>query len=331
MSVGSLAQLFAIRSGAQLVRDLRHIAGELFTGEPSLALSTAGLFRPGLGLPTYLGLRRRDGVSPIFNLFDRTGGGKGFRSTVTRDTCRDYRGGRLTYDEHDGTDFVCPPGTPVVAAAPGVLVATRDTFFRGGLTACVDHGGVVTQYTHLARLADGVAVGTRLRRGEVLGASGCGGVDMISGFPWVPPHVHFMVWREGQPVDPFLQGDERPAPGAWLHDNDPRASDELPGDPPPPELDALVVDREVARELIARCRSPRVQAELARPESAHPATQAALLEDSIHHDRKAWPEGLDPSPLRPRAPDPALRLTLPLTTREYTRGAPVDAPWTRPQ
>ncbi len=287
MSIGSLAQLFAVRSRAQLRRDLEHITRELFTGEPSLALSTAGLFRPDLSVPSYLGLRPRDGVSPIFNLFDRTGGGKGFRSTVTRARCRDFRGGRLTYDEHDGTDFVCPPGTPVVAAAPGVLVAVRDTFFRGGLTACVDHGGVVTQYTHLARLAEGVTIGARLRRGEVLGASGCGGLDMISGFPWIPPHVHFMVWREGQPVDPFLRPDERAAPGTWLSDNDPQASDARARDDDPPALDELAIDREAARSIAARCLSPRVREELARPENAHPATQVALLEDSLHHDRKA--------------------------------------------
>lgn len=327
LPIGSLAAVFGVRSRAQVARDLRHIARELLGGDQlGVGLSSAGLLRPTLGVPAYLGLRRSDGVAPIFNLFDRVGGGLGFRSTVTRVTCRDYRGGRLTYDEHDGTDVVCPPGTPVVAAAPGVLVATRDTFFRGGLTACVDHGGVVTQYTHLARVT--VERGARLERGEAFAVSGCAGVDMIAGFPWVPPHVHFMVWRRGVPVDPFVRDDEDEAAGAWLHRNDPRTSAALPGDPSPPRLDDIAVDVAAVDALASRCRSPRVRDELARVD--HPASRAAIIEDSLHHDRSAWPEGLDPSVMRPSPPPSSLRITLPLPASEYRRAAPADAPWTRP-
>jgi murein DD-endopeptidase MepM/ murein hydrolase activator NlpD len=142
-----LLDQFGVRSGQQVLRDVGTMLRILGTGRRSvLGLSTAGFFRPDLSLPAYAGFLPKDGLSPIYNFFDRTGGGRDFGPVVTRKTCRDYRGGRLTYDEHDGTDFVCPPGTPLAAAAPGVVVAVRDRFLRGGLTACVDHGaGVVTQ------------------------------------------------------------------------------------------------------------------------------------------------------------------------------------------
>src|SRR5207248_2581223 len=148
---------------------------------------------------------------------------------------------RLTYDEHDGTDFVCPPGMPLASAAPGVVVAVRDVFLRGGLTVIVDHGaGVVTQYTHCSKVI--AEVGQPLLRGEVVALSGTSGIDMLSGFPWVAPHVHFMVWVRGRPVDPFVLRGERDRAGTWLHANDPRPSAPLADDPAPPRLSNVRVN-----------------------------------------------------------------------------------------
>lgn len=158
-----------MRGGAQVARDLRTVLSHLPSRDRfAFGLSSAGFFRPDLSLPAYAGFIPTNGISPIYHFFDRVGGGTGYCSTVTRDRARDYRGGRLTYDEHDGTDFVCPPGTPLACAAPGVLVATLDRWLRGGLTACVDHGhGVVTQYTHLTAVS--AEIGQPLRRGRPWG------------------------------------------------------------------------------------------------------------------------------------------------------------------
>jgi hypothetical protein len=325
-SIG-LSDQFGVRSLSQVARAfatvLSHVpARDRYTASPS----SAGLLRPDLSLPAYAGLVPNDGIAPIFNLFDRTGGGNGFRSTVTRDTCRDFRGGRLSYDEHDGTDLVCPPGTPLVVAAPGVLVATRESFLRGGLTACVDHGhGVVTQYTHLSRLV--AEIGQPLRRGEVVAMSGTAGFDMVSGFPWVPPHVHFMVWVRGRPIDPYRADGEAVRAGLWLHGNAPRTSAALSDDAPPPSLEALAVDHAALEHMIDRCRSPAIRAELARAPSA--AARVAICEDSLHHDRPDWREE-SPDVLRPPGDPLAVRLTLPLPPSEYRGARPADAPWTRP-
>jgi murein DD-endopeptidase MepM/ murein hydrolase activator NlpD len=324
----TLADQFGVRSPSQLGRSLVDLARAMRAGDGyRIGPSSAGLLRPDISLPAYAGHHPWDGLSPIFNLFDRVGGGRGYHFDVTRQACRDFRGGRLSYDEHDGTDFVCPPGTPLACAAPGVLVATRDSFLRGGLTACVDHGsGVVTQYTHLARMT--TEPGQPLQRGETVGLSGTAGFDMLSGFPWVPPHVHFMVWVRGRPVDPYLAAGEALRPGTWRHGNDPRPSGPLHDDQAPPPLASLAFDEHAIERACRACRSPTIADELARAPSS--AARVAILEDSLHHDRPAWPADLDPEQLRLPADASHVRLTLPLPAEHYRGARFADSPWTRP-
>jgi murein DD-endopeptidase MepM/ murein hydrolase activator NlpD len=290
-------------------------------------LSTAGFARPDLSFPAYAGLVPDDGLAPIYHFFDRGSGGLDFVGRVTRRTSRDHRGGRLTYDEHDGTDFVCPAGTEAVAAAPGVLVAVRDRFLRGGLTATVDHGGVITQYTHLARVT--AAIGQPLARGEALGLTGHAGFDMAIGFPWVAPHIHFMAWTLGQPVDPFLVDGEEPHAATWTERNDPRsASGPLAGDPAPLSLRDLPTDPAAIEAALALCLDPAIHEEIAH--ATHDATRVALLEDSLHHDRAAWPPAARRLVLRPRGVQAPVRLTLPLAASSYRGARVADAWWTRP-
>jgi murein DD-endopeptidase MepM/ murein hydrolase activator NlpD len=323
----SLADQFGLRSASQVTHDvgemLRRIGGK---GAPPLLPSTAGFFRPDLSLPAYAGLLPKDGVSPIYNLFDRTAGGQGFAGVATRERARDYRGGRLTYDEHDGTDYVCPPGTPLASAAPGVVVAVRDRFLRGGLTASVDHGGgLLTQYTHLARMV--AEIGQRLRRGETVALSGSAGIDMLAGFPWVPPHIHFMVWFKGRPVDPYRADGEAERPGGFLHGNEPETAGELGEDARPPSLSDLEVDERELEAALARCQDAKIRAEIERAPAA--ATRLALFDDSRHHDRAAWPAELAMG-LGRIARGEVVKLTLPLPRALYRRARLADAPWTAP-
>jgi murein DD-endopeptidase MepM/ murein hydrolase activator NlpD len=327
-SRASIAEQFGVRGVRQLARDLGTILSHMASSSAAPVDPTVvGHFRPSMSLPAYAGLKPVSGIAPIMNFFDRTGGGRGFRRTVTKRTARDWRGGRLTYDEHDGTDFVCPPRTPIVAAAPGVLVATRDSFLRGGLTACVDHGGgVVTQYTHLTRVV--AEIGQPLARGEVLAWSGTGGLDMVSGFPWVPPHVHFMAWVDGVPVDPYRLVDDAPHRVRWLHGNAPETSGERPGDARPPSLADVSVDEAAIERAIAGCKSATIREEIER--AAHPATRLAILEDSLHHDRDAWPEGSFGSRMRP-ARGEVVELTLPLPASGYRAARAHDGLFSKPR
>lgn len=311
-----------------MARSLRHVITHQAKGDGFAAgPTTLGFARPDLSLPAYAGLVPDDGLAPIYHFYDRTEGGLDFGGRITRATARDFRGGRLTYDQHDGTDFVCPPGMAAVAAAPGVLVAVRDRFLRGGLTACVDHGGVVTQYTHLAKVT--AEIGQPLARGDVVGWSGHAGLDMVLGFPWVPPHIHFMAWVLGQPVDPFLRDDEDEHAAAWLHRNDPRPSGPLPDDPPPLDLRDVQVDPAAVETARSLCADPEVAAEL--DAAPHDVARVAILEDSLHHERWSWPAEARSLCFRPDGVRARVRLTLPLPASEYRGARVADAPWTRPR
>jgi len=315
-----LLERFGIRSLDQLRRDYFEVARHTLKRDRyTFGLSSSGLLRPELSLPAYLGFMRDDGLAPIYNLFDRQRGAQHYGQRVTRRSQRDFRGGRLSYDEHNGTDLVCPIGTPLCAAAPGTVVLHRDRFLRGGLTVAVDHGhGVITQYTHCSRAS--AAVGQRVARGEVVALSGAAGIDLVNFVPLVPPHIHFMVWVDGVPCDPFLAAGEQARPGIWRDVNDPRPSGPLQDDVAPPLSD---VDRDRLWQIADTCSDDQINVEIDRCKSDLPQL-AALIEDATFHDEFAFPAELRLQNLR--GPQTAerlaraarIKLTLPLPVEHYT-------------
>jgi len=101
----------------------------------------------------------------------------------------------LVRSPHGGADYSAPEGTPVVAAADGVVAMVADHFF-GGRSVFVDHGDrLITTYLHLARAL--VEEGQEVRRGERVGAVGATG--RATG-----PHLHFGLRWHGARVDPSL-------------------------------------------------------------------------------------------------------------------------------
>ncbi len=309
--ITSVFEAFGIRSGSQVASDMRFVFSRMNKGF-QLGLSSWDFIRPDISLPAYAGMVREDGLAPIYHLFDRVGGGKGFRQRVTRKWSRDFRNMRLTYDEHDGIDLVCPIGTPLCAAAPGRVVMIRDRWLRGGITLAVDHGnGLLTQYTHCWRPL--VPIGRTVHRGEPVALSGVSGLDMTLFFPWVPPHIHFMVWLNGRPQDPYLAGGEEERPGVWLHRNDPQPAEVDPGEAFP-ELSH--VDTKAVDEIAAACMDKKIRKELAAA-AGNPPEQAAILEDALHHDDWAWPEGFREWTVRPPMNLPETKLTLPLPMDTY--------------
>lgn len=108
------------------------------------------------------------------------------------------------YKLHDGTDIGVGCGTPVRAAASGVVI--QAALVEGyGNQFVIDHGvmrgaGVATSYNHMMSFTKGY--GARVSRGEVIGYSG-GAAGMYGAGYSTGCHVHFMVYVNGGTTDPM--------------------------------------------------------------------------------------------------------------------------------
>ena len=101
--------------------------------------------------------------------------------------------GGYSYENHQGTDFVGPYGTPILATAEGIV--GRAEYYGGyGNTVTVKHGyGYETLYAHMSKLA--VESGAQIKRGDVLGY--LGNTGRSSG-----PHLHYGVYYKGVAINP---------------------------------------------------------------------------------------------------------------------------------
>jgi murein DD-endopeptidase MepM/ murein hydrolase activator NlpD len=102
---------------------------------------------------------------------------------------------------HTGIDLAMPLGTPVFAAADGVVVLARPMTDTAGMLVgygnyvIIQHDtGLKTLYGHL--LTVGVKEGDLVHRGQLIGLVGSTGNS-------TGPHTHFEVRIENSPVDPM--------------------------------------------------------------------------------------------------------------------------------
>ena len=95
---------------------------------------------------------------------------------------------------HDGVDYGAAWGSPVFAAADGVVTGTGWSGGYGRQVRLAHSGGVMTSYSHLSRIL--AAPGTRVQRGQLIGLVGSTGFSTGA-------HLHFEVRRLGRPVDPM--------------------------------------------------------------------------------------------------------------------------------
>lgn len=98
---------------------------------------------------------------------------------------------------HSGVDIAAGQGTPIRAAAAGVV---KHAGWNGGYGnhTCLEHGEVkgermATCYAHQSEIT--VVPGQRVNAGDVIGKVGSTGAS-------VGPHLHFEVRLGGRPVDP---------------------------------------------------------------------------------------------------------------------------------
>ena len=94
---------------------------------------------------------------------------------------------------HTGLDFPAETGTPIYAAAGGVVV-TQEFHPQYGNMIEVDHGNeLITRYAHSSRVL--VKKGDLIKRGQKIAEVGTTGRSTGA-------HLHFEVLVQGVPQDP---------------------------------------------------------------------------------------------------------------------------------
>lgn len=118
-----------------------------------------------------------------------------FPTAKLRDSFNAPRG---RHRRHHAIDLPSPRGTPVVAVVDGVVERLgRDR--RGGNVCYLrdESGKFIFYYAHLARHAEGLHVGSKVKKGDALGEVGSTG-HVIGG-----PHLHFAIFRDTEAPAPW--------------------------------------------------------------------------------------------------------------------------------
>ncbi len=96
-------------------------------------------------------------------------------------------------DNHPGRDYGAPGGSPIYAAADGVVKIKSYNKISGNYVE-IDHGGgLVTRYQHCTDIF--IKKGDKVKKGDYIATVGSTGEA-------TGPHLHFEVHENGVPVDP---------------------------------------------------------------------------------------------------------------------------------
>lgn len=94
---------------------------------------------------------------------------------------------------HEGLDFSASAGTPILAAAGGIVTASEQSPDYGNIVK-IDHGfGLETRYAHASILK--VKAGERVEKGQVVALVGSSGRSTGS-------HLHYEIRLNGNALDP---------------------------------------------------------------------------------------------------------------------------------
>ncbi len=94
---------------------------------------------------------------------------------------------------HSGIDFKASTGTPIYAISDGQVEYAGRKGGYGNFVRLGHGGGLASGYAHMSQIA--VNPGAVVRRGQVIGYVGSTGLS-------TGPHLHYEMYRNGQPVNP---------------------------------------------------------------------------------------------------------------------------------
>lgn len=115
-------------------------------------------------------------------------------------------GAQREHGPHEGIDIAAAAGTPVRAAADGIIIANRTTRIGGIVLWVLGAGRRLYYYAHMQELAPGMHMGRRVGAGEVIGRVGNTGNAAAT-----IPHLHFAIYLvtndfyplDFGPMDPY--------------------------------------------------------------------------------------------------------------------------------
>jgi murein DD-endopeptidase MepM/ murein hydrolase activator NlpD len=96
---------------------------------------------------------------------------------------------------HHGVDIAAKEGSPVLAAADGLVLFADWTYRFGNLVLISHRSGYISIYGHNQVIF--VHAGDRVQQGEPIALLGSSGQSTA-------PHLHFEIWDDGSPVDPMV-------------------------------------------------------------------------------------------------------------------------------
>ncbi len=100
------------------------------------------------------------------------------------------------WKQHKGVDFAAPTGTPIRAAADGVIDFSGVKGGYGNMIIISHWDHISTAYGHMSRFASGMHRGLKVSQGDIIGYVGATG--------WATgPHLHYEFRVNNEPRDPL--------------------------------------------------------------------------------------------------------------------------------
>ncbi len=96
---------------------------------------------------------------------------------------------------HTGVDWAAPRGSPIFASGNGIVERVGWEGGYGKYVRIRHNYGYETAYGHMSAFARGVAPGSKVRQGQIIGYVGSTGLS-------TGPHVHYEILVNGRFVDP---------------------------------------------------------------------------------------------------------------------------------
>ncbi len=100
------------------------------------------------------------------------------------------------WKQHKGVDFAAPVGTPIRAAADGLVHFSGQQSGYGNVVVLKHWSNYSTAYAHMSRFAPGIHAGSKVHQGDLIGFVGMTGWS-------TGPHLHYEFRVDDSPRDPL--------------------------------------------------------------------------------------------------------------------------------